>query len=139
MAERRMFAKSIIESDLFLDMPISARLLYYDLGMRGDDDGFVNSPKRIMRVTGAHDDDLKILIAKRFVIMFESGVIVIRHWKSHNYIRSDRYKPTIYRHEKALLLENDNGHYELAPTNERLPVGIPTGNHVGDVREHRLG
>lgn len=78
MAERRMFAKTIIDSDNFLDMPMSSRLLYYDLSMRADDDGFVNSPKKIMRITGANDDDLKILIAKNFIIPFESGVVVIK-------------------------------------------------------------
>jgi len=132
-----MFAKTIIESDLFLDMPISARLLYYDMGMRGDDDGFVNSPKRIMRVTGAHDDDLKVLIAKGFVIPFESGVIVITHWKSHNYIRNDRYKPTQYTEEKSLLIEDCNGHYLLTsgipPDNQTATNGLPDGS-IGKVR-----
>jgi len=132
-----MFAKTIIESDLFLDMPISARLLYYDMGMRGDDDGFVNSPKRIMRVTGAHDDDLKVLIAKGFVIPFESGVIVITHWKSHNYIRNDRYKPTQYTEEKNLLIEDSNGHYLLTsgipPDNQPTTKGLPDGS-IGKVR-----
>ena len=89
MAERRMFAKTIIDSDSFLDMPVSARLLYYDLGMRADDDGFVNSPKKIMKMIGATQDDLSILILKKFIIPFESGVVVIKHWKIHNYIRKD--------------------------------------------------
>lgn len=84
MAERRMFAKSIIDSDTFMDMPTSSRLLYFDLSMRADDDGFVNSPKKIMRMTGASQDDLKMLIAKSFIIPFESGVVVIKHWKIHN-------------------------------------------------------
>ena len=90
MAERRMFAKTIIDSDAFIDMPITARLLYYDLGMRADDDGFVNSPKKIMRMVGASQDDLAILISKKFIIPFETGVVVIKHWRIHNYIRQDR-------------------------------------------------
>ena len=120
LAERRMFAKSVIESDVFLDLPISARLLYFDLGMRGDDDGFVDSPKLIMRVTGASDDDLKLLIAKQFLVPFKSGVVVVRHWKIHNYIRVDRYKPTQYQQEKSLLSESTNGVYC-----ERNVAGIP--------------
>ena len=95
MAERRMFAKTIIDSDAFLDMPTTTRLLYYDLSMRADDDGFINSPKKIQRMIGASDDDLKVLIAKKFIIPFESGVVVIKHWKIHNYIQKDRYKPTV--------------------------------------------
>ena len=103
MAERRMFAKSIIDSDDFLDMPMSARLLYYDLSMRADDDGFVNAPKRISKLTGASDDDLKVLCAKRYIIPFDSGIVVIRHWKIHNYIQNDRYKETMYKDEKKSL------------------------------------
>ena len=117
MAERRMFAKSIVDSDMFLDMPVSARLLYYDLGMRADDDGFINSPKRTMKLTGASDDDMKLLITKQFVIPFESGVVVIKHWKIHNYIQKDRYKETIHLQEKSQLLTCENKEYELMDTN----------------------
>ena len=107
MAERRMFAKTIIDSDMFIDMPMSARLLYYDLAMRADDDGFVNSPKKIMRFVGASMDDMNVLIAKQFIIPFESGVVVIKHWKIHNYIQKDRYKATSYQAEKeSLTLKN---------------------------------
>ncbi len=113
MAERRMFAKSIIDSDMFIDMPTSSRLLYYDLSMRADDDGFVNSPKKIIRMTGASDDDLRILITKKFIIPFESGVVVIKHWKIHNYIQNDRYKPTIYTKEKSSLVEDKSKEYYL--------------------------
>lgn len=113
MAERRMFAKSIIDSDSFIDMPTSSRLLYYDLSMRADDDGFVNSPKKIMRMTGASDDDLKLLVAKKFLIPFESGVVVIKHWKIHNYIQKDRYKETLHLEEKALLSTLENKEYSL--------------------------
>ena len=115
MAERRMFAKTIIDSDAFLDMPITARLLYYDLGMRADDDGFVNSPKKIMRMIGASMDDINILIAKKFVIPFDNGVVVIKHWKINNYIQSDRYNETKYTEQKALLTADDKGIYHLNP------------------------
>ena len=113
MAERRMFAKTIIDSDAFLDMPTTTRLLYYDLSMRADDDGFINSPKKIQRMIGASDDDLKVLIAKKFIIPFESGVVVIKHWKIHNYIQKDRYKPTVYKDEMAKLEIKDNNAYSL--------------------------
>jgi hypothetical protein len=111
MAERRMFAKTIIDSDAFLDMPLSAQALYFHLSMRADDDGFVNNPKKIQRMIGASDDDCKLLVLKRFVLTFESGVIVIKHWKIHNYIQKDRYKPTVYTKEKAELELNENKAY----------------------------
>ena len=113
MAERRMFAKAIIDSDAFIDMPVSARLLYYDLAMRADDDGFVNSPKKIMRMIGATVDDMNILLMRKFVIAFDSGVVVIKHWRIHNYIQSDRYKPTKYSEEKAQLALKPNGAYTM--------------------------
>lgn len=125
MAERRMFAKTIIDSDAFLEMPMSARLLYYDLGMRADDDGFVNSPKKIMKMCGNTEDDLKILIAKRFIIIFESGLIVIKHWRLNNYLRSDRYRETPYLDEKAQLQIDENGAYKTI--NEINQIGIPSG------------
>jgi uncharacterized phage protein (TIGR02220 family) len=111
MAERRMFAKTIIDSDAFLDMPLSAQALYFHLSMRADDDGFINNPKKIQRMIGASDDDCKLLIMKRFIITFESGVIVIKHWKIHNYIQKDRYKPTIYQEEKKGLIIKENKAY----------------------------
>ena len=132
MAERRMFAKSIVDSDLFLDMPVSARLLYYDLGMRADDDGFINSPKRTMKITGASDDDMKLLIAKQFVIPFESGVVVIKHWKIHNYIQKDRYKETIHIEEKNRLITCENKEYSLTDTD-----CIHDGNNL--YAQYRLG
>ena len=113
MAERRMFAKTIIDSDAFLDMPMSTQALYFHLSMRADDDGFINNPRRIQRMIGASDDDLKLLIAKSFIITFESGVVVIKHWKIHNYIQSDRYKPTVYAEEKAQLDVKKNKAYTL--------------------------
>ena len=95
MAERRMFAKTITNSDSFLEMPLSSQCLYFHLNMNADDDGFVNSPKRIQRMINASDDDFKILIAKSFILTFESGVIVIKHWRLNNYIQKDRYKETV--------------------------------------------
>ena len=118
MAERRMFSKTIIDSDAFLDMPLSTQALYFHLSMRADDDGFVNNPRKIQRMIGSSDDDLKLLMAKQFLIAFESGVVVIKHWKIHNYIRNDRYKPTIYQAEHKLLEEGESKAYEL---------GIPNG------------
>lgn len=113
MAERRMFAKKITESDAFLDMPSSTQMLYFHLSMNADDDGFVNNPKKIQRMCGASDDDFKLLIAKSFVILFESGIIVIKHWKMHNYIQSDRYRPTDYIDEKSMLGIKKNKAYTL--------------------------
>ena len=125
MAERRMFAKTIIDSDAFLDMPTSARLLYYDLGMRADDDGFVNSPKKIIRMTGASDDDLSVLIAKKFIIPFENGVVVIKHWRIHNYIRKDTYNETTYKEEKAMLILDENKSYKMIGDECIQPVDEP--------------
>ena len=111
MAERRMFAKTIIDSDTFLDMPLSAQALYFHLSMRADDDGFVNNPKKIQRMIGSSDDDCRLLIMKKYVLTFESGVIVIRHWKIHNYIQKDRYKETVYVDEKDRLALDQNNAY----------------------------
>ena len=111
MAERRMFAKTIVTSDAFLDMPLSARCLYFTLGMFADDDGFVNNPKSIMRQVGASPDDLNILLGKRFILAFDSGVIVIKHWRIHNYIQKDRYKESKYIEEKATLMIDEKGAY----------------------------
>ena len=111
MAERRMFAKTIVTSDAFLDMPASTRCLYFLLGMVADDDGFVNNPKSIMRQAGATADDLNLLIAKRFILTFQSGVVVIKHWRIHNLIQKDRYKETKYLEEKGELLIDSNGAY----------------------------
>lgn len=105
-----MFSPAIVESDAFVEMPVSSQALYFHLGMYADDDGFVN-PKKIMRIMGAGDDDLKVIIAKRFVLPFESGVVVIKHWLIHNLIRADLYKETLYKDEKAKLGLNKNGAY----------------------------
>lgn len=141
MAERRMFAKTIIDSDAFLDMPLSTQALYFHLSMRADDDGFINNPKKIQRMVGCGDDDLKLLMAKRFILVFESGVIVIKHWKIHNYIRNDRYKPTLYQDEKALLADKDNKAYtfaeELSKHDENLVYQMTTKRYTKWI--HRLG
>ena len=127
MAERRMFAKSIIDSDAFIDMPISARLLYYDLAMRADDDGFVNSPKKIMKMTGVAQNDIDLLILKKFIIPFESGVVVIKHWRIHNYIRKDTYNETNYKEEKSQLELDENKAYRHKGNEPRLqPVDEPS-------------
>ena len=125
MAERRMFAKCITESDAFLDMPLSTQALYFHLGMVADDDGFVSSPKKITRSINASEDDLKLLIAKRFILTFESGIVVIKHWKMNNYIRTDRYKETTYLEEKKMLELKENGSYT-----EVSRVGIPNVNQM---------
>lgn len=116
-----MFAKTIIDSDAFLEMPISARLLYYDLGMRADDDGFVNSPKKIMKFIGASLDDMNILILRKFILPFDSGVVVIKHWRIHNYIRKDTYNETNYKSEKSMLELDENKAYKLLD-NSRVEV-----------------
>jgi uncharacterized phage protein (TIGR02220 family) len=129
MAERRMFAKTIIDSDAFLEMPLSTQSLYFHLSMRADDDGFVNNPKKIQRMIGASDDDCRLLIHKRFVLAFDSGIIVIKHWKINNYLRSDRYKETVYTEEKAMLELEDNNAYTEKPLMDTkgIPNGIPNG------------
>lgn len=121
MAEKRMFTKSIIDSDAFLEMPLSAQALYFHLNMRADDDGFVNNPKRITDYVNASADDLKILLAKRFIIRFDSGVIVIKHWRMHNTLKSDRYHPTDYQDELALLYVKPNKAYTEKPQIPEMP------------------
>ena len=115
MAERRMFAKSVIDSDLFLDMPPTTQMLYFHLAMRADDDGFINNPRRIQRMIGASDDDMRILIAKQFILTFQSGVIVIRHWKIHNYIQKDRYRPSACEEKDFIYLDKTKA-YEISDT-----------------------
>ena len=103
MAERRMMAKSVIETDHFMDMPMSSQCLYFHLLLRADDDGFIKNPSAIRREVGCGEDDMKLLVAKRFILPFDTGVIVIRHWKIHNYIRKDMYHPTECQAERGLL------------------------------------
>lgn len=136
MAEKRMFSKTVIDSDVFIDMPISARLLYYDLGMRADDDGFVNAPKKIARMIGAAADDLRILAQRGFIIPFDSGVVVIRHWKVNNLIKNDRYHETAYKAEKQLLTIEKSAPYELKNGDG---TGMDTEwNHDGSILEPQV-
>ena len=122
MAERRMFAKTIIDSDAFLDMPLSTQCLYFHLNMRADDDGFVNNPKRIQRLVGASEDDLKLLIAKSFVLTFDNGVIVIKHWRINNYIQNDRYHSTTYQDELKCLEIKENRAYSYRDGPREIPL-----------------
>lgn len=138
MAERRMFAKSIIDSDLFLDMPSSTQNLYFHLGMRADDDGFVNSPQKIMRMVSCSKNDMDMLIFKNFIIPFDTGICVIKHWRIHNYIRNDRYTPTIYTEEKNMLSFDDSKSY-LTGMTLGIPNDIPEDIPLVDVGKVRLG
>ena len=111
-----MFSLSVVDTDRFLEMPISARLLYYELGMRADDDGFVGNWKKILLFTGLKEDDLKLLAVKQFIIPFDSGVIVIKHWRMNNYLQKDRTKPTIYQEELKQLRLDESNVYNLYTT-----------------------
>jgi len=111
MATRRMFSLKIVDTDAFLEMPMSSQLLYFHLSMRADDEGFVGSPKRIMRLIGVNEDDLKVLTSKRFILSFKSGIVVIKHWLIHNVIRMDRLQKTLYQKEKETLVLNEYDAY----------------------------
>lgn len=124
MAKKRMFSLGVIDTDAFMDMPLSAQALYFHLNLRADDDGFIGSPKRIAKIIGANEDDLKLLIAKRFVIAFEDGVIVIKHWRMHNAIRKDRYTQTDFYDDLMSLKIKPNGSYTLNDT-------FPTIEYIG--------
>lgn len=113
MAQKRMFDKTITNDDCFLEMPIGSQVLYFHLSMNADDDGFINNWRSIMKMTGSKEDDLKVLIAKSYVIPFDTGVIVIKHWKINNYLRSDRYKPTRFQNEYSQLTTDDDLVYQL--------------------------
>ncbi len=133
MAERRMMAKSIIKSDLFLDMPATTQNLYFHMLLEADDDGFINSPKSIMRVIGAKDDDIKVLIAKQFVIPFESGVLVIKHWKIHNYIQKDRYRPSLRPEKEMLSVAESKEYVEVLGDVSSMDTGCIQNVRVGKV------
>lgn len=128
-----MFTKKITESDAFLDLPLSTQTLYFHLCMNADDEGFVNNPKKIARMVGSNDDDMRLLIAKAFVLRFDDkGIIVIKHWWMHNYIRKDRFKPTEYLEEREFLYLKDNRAYTLDES-QGTPlksVGIPNDNQM---------
>lgn len=129
-----MFSNDIVDSDAFLEMPNDSQLLYFYLGMQADDDGFV-TPKKVMRMIGSSEDNLKILIAKGFVISFETGIIVIRHWREHNYIRADRYNPTRYLEEKKKLRLDGNTYSVVEHGNQVAPVRQPMVAASKEVRK----
>lgn len=128
MANKRMFTMNICDSDAFLDMPLSAQCLYFHLNMRADDDGFISNPKRVSRLIGASEDDLKLLILKKFVLCFDSGVIVIKHWRMHNTLSAGRYTETVYKEEKAQLYLKENKAYSLT-----------SGTPIDDTRQIEIG
>lgn len=134
MASRRMMSKEIIDTDLFLDMGVGSQNLYFHFLLRADDDGFVSSPKKLMRMLGISEDDFKVLIAKKFVIPFESGVCVIRHWKIHNYIQTDRYKKTQYSEEMALLKQDKSNVYKMDTECIQNVSKVDTQVRLGKVR-----
>lgn len=141
MADKRMMSKSVIDTDVFLDMPASTQCLYFHLLLRADDDGFLKNAKTIMRTVGASQDDMKLLIAKQYLILFDSGTIVIKHWRIHNYIKKDRYKPTDC--EEARLIDvNDKGEYILLEptciqngTSGKVRLEIELGKSKGSVNK----
>ena len=153
MAEKRMFTQKIVDSDAFLDMSLSAQALYFHLNMRADDDGFVNNPKKIQRMIGASEEDMNVLIEKRFVLVFENGVIAIKHWRMHNLLRKDRYTPTLYQEQFSQLEMKKNGAYtekrleplKTADSEETKTTCQPNGNQMatkwqphGNQMAHRI-
>lgn len=122
MGSKRMFSLRVVDTDKFMDMPCSTQALYFHLGMHGDDDGFVSSPRKLQRAAGCSDDDLRLLAAKGYIIPFESGVIVITDWKVNNTLKNDRYQETIYQSEKELLQVEESGKYALLDP-KRFQVG----------------
>lgn len=146
MAEKRMFSKQIVDSDAFLEMPLSTQALYFHLSMRADDDGFLNNAKKVMKIIGANQNDYDLLVAKSFVIQFPDGICVIKHWRINNYLRKDRYTETIYQEEKSHLAVQPNGRYSFrnaVESSDVLPVGIPlvdrsdTQNRIEKNREEK--
>ena len=125
-----MFSVDVTETDAFLEMPLTAQALYFHLGMRGDDDGFVSNPRSIVRVSGCSESDLATLAQSGYIITFRSGVIVISDWKVNNYLRGDRYKTTVFQNELSMLEETANKRYVLAHGAKRSTVGIPNDNQV---------
>lgn len=136
MAERRMFSIRVVETDAFLDMPLSTQALYFHLGLNADDDGFLANPRMVQRMIGCAEDDLKLLLSKGFVLSLGNGVCVIRDWKVNNYIRKDRYTETKFLPEKQLLEVGKNGSYHFLSLD-----GTPDGNQEGDSRstQFRIG
>lgn len=132
MAQRRMFSKKITHTDAFLDMSQGAKVLYFYLALEADDDGFVDSPKRIIKMIGANEDDYKLLIVKKFIILFESGICVVKHWLIHNYIQSDRYSPTQWIDEKKRLkIDEKTKKYSLLKDGEENVYILDTQDRLG--------
>lgn len=125
MAEKRMFSLSVVDTDWFLDLPLTTQALYFHFGMRADDDGFVDSPKSIMRKIGCSNNDYQLLVAKRYILEFDSGVIVIKHWRMNNAIRGDRYKETQFKEELSTLEMKENKSYT-----EKKIFGLPNDNQM---------
>lgn len=130
MANKRMFSVDVTETDTFLEMPLTAQALYFHLGMRGDDDGFVSSPRSTMRAVGCSEEDLNTLKEAGYIIVFHSGVLVITDWKVNNYLRGDRHKPTTFQNELSLLSETANKRYVLSCGNQVPTVGIPNDDQL---------
>jgi hypothetical protein len=132
MAEKRMFSKQVISSDAFLDMPATVQVLYFHLSMMADDDGFIDSPRSVMRSIGAAKEDMDMLLKNKYIIFFqEEGVFVIRHWNVSNNIRSDRYKETKYKELKSRLFLDESGSYNILEQNQPGAEPQPNDNQPG--------
>ena len=143
LGEKRMFSRKVVESDAFLDMPATAQMLYFHLCLNADDEGFISAPKRVMRMVGASEKDLKALADLRFILGFESGVVVIKHWWLNNTKRKDRLQPTDYAEEKALLFMKDNGAYTFTKShdNQVSTTCQPEGNQMtpqNKIKENKI-
>ena len=142
MARRRMFSLDVVDTDKFMDMPPTTQNLYFHLGMRADDDGFVSSPKKVAMICGSCATDLQLLVSNDFIIPFENGVILITDWKANNYLRKDRYTESRFK-EYLNTVEVDNDKYIVAASSTSLTCGIPKDNQTVDKRHtdgcHRLG
>lgn len=139
MAQKRMFSLQVVDTDKFMDMSTSAQALYFHLGMHGDDDGFVSSPRKIARATGCNDDDMRLLAAKGFIIPFDSGVVVITDWKINNTLKNDRYQSTIYQEEKAMLQNDASGKYLIS--SGMVPERFQNGSKLEpqhNITEHNI-
>lgn len=129
MAQKRMFSLQVIDTDRFMDMPLSAQALYFHLGMHGDDDGFVSSPRKIARAAGCNDGDLRLLASSGYIIPFESGVIVITDWNVNNTLKNDRYHETVYTEERSQISLDSSGKYILGTSL------VPEVFHIGSNTE----
>ena len=139
MAQKRMFTLSVVDTDWFLEMPLSTQALYFHLSMRADDDGFVDSPKSIIRKIGANTNDYQLLVAKRFVLEFESGVLVIKHWRMHNTIQKDRYMPTRFQEEFGELeIKDDKSYTEKKVGNKMETKCFPSFNSISNSNTNNI-